>query len=340
MGLSMLPRAALEHEAQQDSLLDTVLRATRGFWWRMAGRNWERTWRSNVGPRITETVSAGQETAVATAEAYIASVLAERGLDASSPASLHLPQFVGVAGDGREIASALYGGVIHAAKAQYRPDLAALPRARAAELALVEGGAWMEQAIATIMADAMRAAETVAMAQRPWVDGYVRMLDPKNPCSRCIVLAGRFYLYNAGFDRHLKCRCVHIPAAEDDADSILTNPTKYFDSLSPAEQDRVFTPAGAEAVRLGADIGQVVNARRGMNTAQQNPGGWIPKGRMEAVRMFGRDVFVTTEGVTRRGVYGKTRGKKPVRLMPESILAIATDRADAIRLLRLYGYIS
>lgn len=56
--------------------------------------------------------------------------------------------------------------------------------------------------------------------------------------------------------------------------------------------------------------------------------------------MNGRDVFVTTEGVTKRGIYGKTRGKKPVRLMPESIVSLATDRADAIRLLKLYGYIT
>lgn len=335
----MLPRAALKHETQQDDLLDTVLRSVRGAWRLMTGRNWERAWRSEVGPRIVETVAAGQEAAAATADAYVASVLAEVGLDASASSSLNLEAFVGVAGDGREVASALYGGVVQAAKAQYRPELAGLPSARAAEAALAEAEAWLEQLTATIMADAVRAAETVAIAQRPWVDGYVRMLDPKNPCSRCVILAGRFYLFNDGFDRHPACRCVHIPAMENDSESILTNPNKYFDSLSPAEQDRVFTPAGAEAVRLGADISQVVNARRGMSTAQQNPRGWIPKGRMEAVRMFGRDVFVTTEGVTRRGVYGKARGKKPVRLMPESILAIAKDREDAIRLLRLYGFI-
>ena len=90
----------------------------------------------------------------------------------------------------------------------------------------------------------------------------------------------------------------------------------YCEALSPAEQGRVFTTAGAEAVRLGADISQVVNARRGMSTAQQNPRGWIPKGRLAAVRMHGHDVFVTTEGVTKNGVYGKKRGKKPIRLMP------------------------
>lgn len=336
----MLPRAALEHETKQDDLLDTVLRTVRGAWRLMTGRNWERAWRSEVGPRIVETVEAGQEAAAATAEAYVAAVLAEVGIAAATSTTLNLELFAGVAGDGREVASALYGGVIQAAKAQYRPEIAALPPARAAEAALAEAEAWMEQLASTILADAMRAAEAAAIAQRPWVDGYVRMLDPKNPCSRCIILAGRFYLFNAGFERHPACRCVHIPAMENNAESILTNPHKYFESLSRAEQDRVFTPAGAEAVRLGADINQVVNARRGMNTAQQNPRGWIPKGRMEAVRMFGRDVFVTTEGVTKNGVYGKTRGKKPVRLMPESILAIAKDRDDAIRLLTLYGFIS
>ncbi len=312
----------------------------RDLWRTMPRRgNWERTWRDEVGPRAAAAVATGQEAAVATSEVYVASVLAEQGLPSVSPTSLDLPAFVGVAGDGREVASALYGAVIVAAKAQYRPEIAQAGPDRAAALALAEAESWIEQIAETIMADAMREAETVAMAQRPWVDGYVRMLDPKNPCSRCIILAGRFYLYNDGFDRHPECRCLHIPAAEDDAYNMLTNPSAYFESLSVAEQDRVFTKAGAEAVRLGADISQVVNARRGMNTAQQNPRGWIPKGRMEAVTMFGRDVFVTTEGVTKNGVYGRIRGKKPVRLMPESILQVATDREDAIRLLKVYGYI-
>lgn len=335
----MLPRAALKHETDQDDLLAVVARSVRASWRLMTGRNWERAWRSEVGPRIVETVAAGQEAAAATADAYVASVLVEQGLDATTPTTLDLSAFVGVAGDGRDVASALYGGVIKAAKAQYRPEIAELPQAARLDAALAEAEAWMEQVLNTIMADSVRAVEAVAIAQRPWLDGYVRMLDPKNPCSRCVVLAGKFYLFNDGFDRHPECRCVHIPAMEDDATSILTNPDRYFNSLSPAEQDRVFTPAGAEAVRLGADLTQVVNARRGMSTAQQNPRGWIPKGRMAAVEMFGRDVFVTTEGVTKNGIYGKARGKKPVRLMPESILEIAKDRDDAIRLLAVYGYI-
>ena len=57
--------------------------------------------------------------------------------------------------------------------------------------------------------------------------------------------------------------------------------------------------------------------------------------------MFGRRVFVTTEGTTRRGVAGARLGQaRTPRLMPESILEIATDREDAVRLLRRFGYIT
>lgn len=307
----------------------------------MAGRNWESAWRNDVGPAMVDIVSEGQQTAAATAEAYTAAVLAELGINAASPSSLNLPAFADVAGDGRSVESLLYGGVVKAAKAQYRPDVLALPLASQESAALAEAEAWIEQATVTILADAARAAEAVALAQRPWVDGYVRMLDPKNPCSRCVVLAGKFYLFNKGFERHEKCRCVHIPYAENMPHDVLTNPNDYFASLTAAEQDRVFTVAGAEAVRLGADVSQVVNARRGMHTAQQNGRGWIPKGRMTPVDAFGRKVYVTTEGVTKRAVGRKAMGKdRPFRLMPESILALAKDREDAVRMLKLYGFLT
>lgn len=305
----------------------------------MHGRTWETTWRSTVGPQMAEVVTAGQEAAAAQSSTYMLSVLTELGIPAKAPTDLVPAAFGGIAGDGRPVDSLLYGAVITAAKAQYEPQMADLQPAQIEESALASAEAWIEETARTLMADAARAAEVTALTQRPWVEGWVRMVEP-GACSRCVVLAGKFYLYNAGFERHPNCLCHHIPASENIAHDLYTNPQAYFDHLSKAEQDRVFTNAGAEAIRLGADISQVVNARRGMHTAQQNPRGWIPKGRLQAVKMFGRDVFVTTEGVTKHGVYGKRRGVKPVRLMPESILSLATDRADAIRLLRVYGYIA
>lgn len=148
------------------------------------------------------------------------------------------------------------------------------------------------------------------------------------------------------------CDCRHIPASESVGDDLTVNVAEYFDTLSAAEQDRVFTKAGAEAVRNGADINQVVNARRGMQTAQ----------------IGGRDTLITLEGTTRRaeayrflapsgtaarqGEYvtrltrngpetrrvTRNAARRP-RLMPETIQRVATDQADYLRLLRANGYL-
>jgi hypothetical protein len=177
---------------------------------------------------------------------------------------------------------------------------------------------------ASAVQDAGRNGASIAMAVTPSVDGYVRMLNPPS-CSRCAVLAGKFFRWNQGFERHPQCDCRHIPTSESVTGDLTTDPQAYFDSLNPAEQDRIFTKAGAQAIRDGADIGQVVNARRGMEKGQ----------------LFGREMFHTFEGVTRRGVARRAMGSgRPVRLMPESIYALATDRADALRLLKLYGYLA
>lgn len=334
----MVPRSALEQEIEQSYITTIALAGVRRIWRRMAGRNWERAWRNDVGPNVQQVVLEAQGAAVASADTYVAAVLSELDIPAEVPTSLNIDALVGVAGDGRSVESLTYGAVIEAAKAQYEPRVASLSSAQAEAAALESAQEWMDEVVATILADSARAAETASTAQRTWVTGYIRMVEP-GACSRCVVLAGRFYLFNDGFDRHPSCRCRHIPASEDVADDLRTNPRLYFESLSGPEQDRVFTVAGAEAIRLGADLNQVVNARRGMNTAQQNPRGWIPKGRLQAVKMYGRDVFITTEGVTKSGIYGRGRGNKPVRLMPESILALAESREDALRLLKLYGYV-
>lgn len=305
----------------------------------MRGRTWEQAWRDDVGPKVASVVTAGQEAAAAQSGRYVSEVLTELGVESKAVTALVPSAFGGAAGDGRPVESLTYGAVIHAAKAQYAPEMVGLSQSEVEAQALAEAEAYISHMAEAIMADAARAAETAAIEMRPWLTGYIRMIEP-GACSRCAVLAGKFYLHNEGFLRHPKCRCVHVPAMETIPHDPQTNPNAYFDSLTPAEQDRIFTTAGAEAIRLGADISQVVNARRGMNTAQQNPRDWIPKGRIEAVTMFGRDVFVSTEGVTKRGVYGKNRGNKPVRLMPESIVALGKDRDDVIRLLTVYGYIA
>jgi hypothetical protein len=57
------------------------------------------------------------------------------------------------------------------------------------------------------------------------------------------------------------------------------------------------------------------------------------------VDIFRRTVKATLEGTTRRSEWRRKHPNLPIRLRPESIYEHATDHADAIRLLRLYGYI-
>jgi hypothetical protein len=114
------------------------------------------------------------------------------------------------------------------------------------------------------------------------------------------------------------CDCVHVPSAEDVEGDVRTDPKAYFNSLSEEEQNATFTKAGAQAIRDGSDVSRVVNARRTKDSLYTAGG-----------------VQYTTEAATRRGT-GKRR-----RLTPESIYKIAGgDRDEAIRLLRLHGYIT
>lgn len=124
------------------------------------------------------------------------------------------------------------------------------------------------------------------------------------------------------------CDCTHIPASEDDAGDARTDPMAAFRAMDAAEQDRVFTKAGAQAIRDGASIFQVVNARRGIRTA-------APPANVRTLR----STRVTTEGTTRRGLAGR-RLQGRARWLPEQIYAEANgSRERAVELLRKHGYL-
>lgn len=230
--------------------------------------------------------------------AAVPAMLAEQGIDADPVAEPGFGPMVDVASDGRPMRSLL-------------------------ELARTDPGVDLDRVVATQLQDAGRAGESLAVAARPAVTTYTRMLQLPS-CGRCVILAGRAYRWSTGFQRHPLCDCIHIPTTEAAAGDVRTDPVAAIRSMTEVEQSKALTVAGARAVRDGADPAQVVNARRGMSTAQ----------------VAGRALAVTSEGTTRRGAARKAMGGRPVRLMPESIYELAEgDRAEAIRLLRLYGYL-
>lgn len=230
---------------------------------------------------------------------YIAATLHELGLDAPAVAQVQPGAFVGVASDGRDLMSLLYEPVI-AAKV-------AVGDGAAPSGGLMAGLQVLDRIVLTQIADAGRGAAGVAIVARPQVTGWVRMLTPPS-CSRCAVLAGKFYRWNQGFARHPRCDCVHIPATESIASDLTV------DARAAVLGGRVTGLSRADTRAIvddHADVGQVINAHRGMFTAG--------------------NVKATSEAAP-RGVQ---------RLMPESIYRQAgADRAKAIELLRQHGYLT
>lgn len=260
-------------------------------------------------------MAAAQVSAAREADDYVTRILTE--LDYGPPigeSALNPQRFAGVDGSGLPLDTLFAQSLIELDRQLDRDAADMLAALRATE-------PWIEGVTETVLGDTNRAAETVAAGQRPWIAGYIRAAEP-GACSRCMILSGKFFMFNEGFRRHPRCRCTHIPApdAKDASNALIKaeSPESHFWSLTEEEQDKTFGEAGAQAIRDGADMAQVVNARRGMQRAQY----------------AGQNVLTTTVGTTR----GPRRNS--IRLMPESIMRIAGDDADErIRLLRLHGYI-
>jgi len=298
--LVALPAAALAHYRQQQRKAGALLIAVERLWGRLEPTNLDGSWDSVRGSILGLVVGAQQSTADDTV-GYLTRVLAELGLTDDPDGEINPAGFAGYASDGRDLSTLMSQGVIAAKSATVR--------GLAPDAGKAVGGRVLQQIVATQFADASRASESVGIAQRRNVTGYVRMLNLPS-CSRCVILAGRHYRWSTGFARHPQCDCRHIPASESIAGDLVVNPQAAL----RAGQVRGLTAAQKTAITDGADLNQVVNSRRGMDAAGY-----------------------TTEGVTARGIYGGARSAP--RITPERIYTVAENRDDAVRLLKLYKYI-
>jgi hypothetical protein len=300
---------ANRHYRNAKRIRRSALREVRRAWAQLNPARPDESWYEQVGPQLIAVVALAQLASAEESDGYVSSVLREfAGSDAPQPAgTLNPDAFAGEAADGRPLESLLHQPVRD------------LKRGTASGLGLRKakllGRTSLELITSTEVADAGRVADGVAVASRPRVAGYVRMLTPPS-CARCAVLAGRFYRWNDWFERHPNCDCRHIPVDEDTADSMLTDPRAAVLN----NQVTGLSKADRRAIEDGADVGQVVNAHRGMYAA----GG----------RKF------TTEGTSRRGFARQRLGRGVPRLRPEQIYKEANgNREEAIRLLHLHGYL-
>lgn len=289
-----------------------------------------------IAPRLIEATNAAQFATAQSAAAYVPEVLAATGQAAlDSPRwDIEPRQWVGTAGDGLPTESLLYGSVTRSKQA--------IAAGYATEEAILAGAKFLEQALSTLLADTARGVEGAATYSRP-VSGWVRMLQPPS-CGRCVVLAGKRYWKNQGFERHPACDCRHIPAGEALGNDLAVDTETYLSTLDEAALHKALgSRANVRAwEEYGADSRQLINAYRhggGIRTAQ----------------VYGARVKYTLEGTTVRGIAsfqmrrvrqlsamakdGRYRRVTAPRLMPESIFQIATSDDHAQRLLRDHGWL-
>lgn len=349
---------AADRRRAQQSVAARVWALIRPMWARIDPAAVLPSWDGAAARPVLTVMTGGQLAAAAGAQAYVAAVLQAQAAEPDPVGTVAGSALAGVASDGRDLATLL--------RQPAQDTVGRMAAGMRAEEALRQGLGQLERIVFTQTADAGRVADGVAIANDRTARGYVRMLTPPS-CSRCVVLAGKWFATNAGFQRHPRCDCRHVPAAENVAGHWTTSPSAYFRRLSAAEQDQVFTGSGARAIRNGADIRQVVNARKGAlgltpagngrltDEEKRALRGGRDRGALQTTRAYGRDVYTTTEGVTTRGVAGarlgaresgtKTGGSRyrrarVPRLMPEQIyLDAGGDRDEAVRLLKRFGYI-
>lgn len=328
----------------------TVLR----LWARVDLADITRSWTEQI-PQATAAVVGAQTVGAELADPYLRATLAD------DDQRVNVDGLAGQTAEGAPIGSLLY-----------LPSLDALTRIGegvAPADALREAGSRLAMYAQTTAADSGRLAVTAGMTARPHASGYYRMLQTPS-CARCAIQAGKFFRYNTGFRRHPRCDCVHIPTRE--ADDGLA-----FDARAAILAGRVtgISKRTREAIELGADPAQVVNARRGMYTAgghRLTNAGTTRRG-VAGARIIARDIDRalgvnvgqrtyrnwtfdryetakyaelfrrgktytrrTTSGLDQQYAYRYTQTPRPT---PEEIVASTSSRDEAIRLLTNYGYL-
>ncbi len=326
----MLPTAATEFYALQQRVNFTAANEVRRLWASM-GDDFDASWR-RIGPGVLAVLRESQGTMSRAALAYVPAVLAEIDLRDQPTRDLRPESLVGQASDGRRLDTLAYGAVTEAKSA--------IGAGATTTQALDSGGGFLELMTKLQVADAARQAVGVMTASRKNLGGTVRVLNPPS-CQRCAILAGRFYRWSKGFDRHPKCDCVNQPVSSEayaKAEGFITDPMDAY----RAGQIKDLTNAQVKALSEGADIGQVVNAYRGISTTSTETAKSI-RLRLKAKGTTPRPAMPAGQSDL-MAFMGTTRRPSPEALIiptPEGIYREAKgDRDKAIALLREWGYLT
>lgn len=343
--MATLLEAAEAHQKRLVAVSERAARQASLLWQRVGSGSLEAGW-SAVAPELERVVSSAQVDAARLSTAYVGTAGRVQGFDPES-ARVVPEAFGGVTREGRAVVPELYAAVT--------TTKSLISRGLGVGQAFQAGAAFMSVMAATLVRDAGRGADHTLSVGKGHTT-FVRVVQP-GACSRCAILAGVIG-YRSNFQRHPGCRCTSVPVVDDQVPAgFFASPGDYFESLSSAEQDRAFTKAGAESIRLGADPAKVVNARRGALSSTKRADGSYSLAQLRPTTIGRRadgsplQVYATREGTTARGAFGRTqnlgvrrasdryRRTSTLRLMPEQIVSMSQSPAHARELLQKYGYL-
>ncbi|ONI92855.1 hypothetical protein ALI22I_01365 [Saccharothrix sp. ALI-22-I] len=314
-----------EYYRAQQRIVRAAVDQAQTAWAQLDPRAPSASWTEEIRPQVVAAVEEAQQESAALAPLYIAGTLLAAGAVSAPLALLVASAFIGLAANGLFL-----GGLMDFAFGYYR-------RARAADVPETEaralGLARLLTYVSTETADTARLALHVGSVVEPDIAGYERVVHLP-ACGRCILLSGRLYRYSAGFLRHPRCDCSMRPVTSEQwrEGGKSRSPQALFDGMTRAHQDHAFGKGEAAAIRAGADIGRVVNARR--------RGQVYVAGGFE----FTREA-ITSRGVGRQlGELGKSGGRYRRSRVPrptaaQLVNAVGEDQAELIRQLRRFGYI-
>ncbi|MDO4630867.1 MAG: hypothetical protein Q4A82_01040 [Corynebacterium sp.] len=341
--LATLPPPVIASAQARSTITRDLIQWIKTFGWNPDKPQDINAWFATHAEAIAEMITQAQLQAALLAGVAVDDALDWQGYTGPTDITVNPVQFAGVAGDGRPNLGLVYAQSLKVAEAQDEE----LPPTALYQV-WQSAGKQLLVVAHTAVSDASRAAKSVQMMARPGT-GWIRMVRPPC-CARCAILAGKkAQSPRVGFARHPGCDCDAVTvkdyknrAHDRDLDGWIFDTQEYFDALTPEQQNRIFTIAGAKAIRDGADPAQVVNARRSMHTITDK---------------FGVKTSVTHEGTTKRGwaadylrqqynaKFVKHHGEhyrrtNRSRLMPEEIYKIAGDDHDkALTLLHRNGYL-
>ncbi len=301
----------MDHYNQQRQTAEQALRESRALW-RRVGDDFDAGW-DRVGGALTATVQDAMRRSAQDGAEYVPEVLAQTRQSSSGVILANSAAFAVANRDGAPVDTVLHTSVIRAKQA--------VGAGMSVAGALLEARRFLDVAVPSLIADANRGAVQATLTTTN-VTGYVRMLNPPS-CKRCIPLAGKWFRWNKGFQRHPGCDCRHIPVSENAAGDFLTDPYEMFNGMSPEEQDRVFGKRDAQAIRDGGDIWQVTNAGRFDRNRPSKRGGRLTlndiyaeagNSKTRAVELMRQNGYITGPQQVRQRAEAYTRVyKRPPR---------------------------